>query len=320
MGKLGNEYVIPVVIIAALSVCASLSVFLTHILFREMRNKPFMKIVAYVSIADFFGNVGYLRPNKPPSGSADCIIEAFFNAALYPCSWMWTTILVYFLYRLATEGHTPENFTIYYIICWMLPIILFLIQTPFTEFKRPNDYEFEVCAVGGYSGLIYHMITYYGLYFATLLTMCYLQWRIYLLEKQGVENVKAPAFKIAKSALTLYPIWMSICWLPHVATVIVLNFFTWKGNAEDMVYYLGDILKIMHGGIAAIIFFVKSHEARRLWHRFLFSKLHLHDQSVELRSPSEIAENFVFTPSVFAMNCNALLEGRDSSSFTNDQL
>ncbi len=314
----GSGWIIAMVISAVISCIASLAVIVTFFIFRDLRYSPFMRIVTYVSIADFFGNIGYLRINKPASGSAACVIQAFLNSSFYPCGWLWTTTLTYFLYHLATEGNTPKSFFWFNIICWGLPITLFLIQTPFTEFESPGDYNFEVCEVGGRAGLIYSYITYYGMYFSSLFIMMYFLWKISLLESKQSEGTKVPAFQVAKSALTLYPSWMTICWLPHIITVFVLDFLSWGGYGWDVIYFLGDILKILHGGIAAVIFFYKSKEARRLWYRLLFNKNpeENNGHSVEIRSPSEFVENFIHSPSIVFATKHDPMSSTDTNTFS----
>lgn len=265
------DYVTLIASVAVLSCVASLSVILTFISFHDLRNKPFMKIITYISAADFLGNLSYIVVSQDPTqNSPTCFLQAYLASVLYPSSWLWTTTLSYFLFNLAADGRTPRQYLRFRLISWGLPAFLFLASVPFTTFQQPDNFSFEVCNAAGLGASIYHNITFYGLFILSLGYMIYLHIKIRELEVGERETVRAPTFVAAKAVLTYYPLSMMICWIPHMITSFVYTYGKWCGERCDNLYYLTDILKILHGTVAAIIFFLKSREARRLWYRVFF--------------------------------------------------
>jgi hypothetical protein len=294
-------------VVTGFSLAASLSVILTLLCFREMRiNRPFMRIIAYISFSDFLGNVAYLSvSNRPADNSPGCVIEAFLNVALYPCSWMWTVILVYCLYTLAIEKKVPNNFFFFHCMTWPIPIIFFLISIPFSTYRAPTDRPLEVCTIGGFAANIYHDITYYGLLFICLGIMLYLYRKITKLETEQSAGVMEKSYLLTKSALFLYPILLFICWLPHIVTVFVSDTGE-QSNSFETVFYFCDLCKISHGFFTGVIFFTKSQEARKMWKRTIYRHQSLHPknkQDVEERTTSD---DFMITENCLRMRESSL--------------
>ncbi len=269
------NYVTPIVIVAVLSCFSSFLVIFTFIFFRDLRNKPFMKLITYISAADLLGNLSYIIViAQPPQNSPACFLQAYLASVLYPSSWLWTSTLSYFLFYLATTARTPREYLRFRIISWGLPVFLFLLSVPFATFQQPEDFSFEVCAAAGVGATIYHNATVYSLFVLSLGTMTFLHIKIRELEFNRTENVRAPTFIAAKAVLTYYPLSMVICWIPHMVVSFLFEYGRdrWCGERCDNLYYLTDLLKILHGAVAALIFFSKSREARRLWYKLLFGE------------------------------------------------
>jgi len=76
----------------------------------------------------------------------------------------------------------------------------------------------------------------------------------------------------AVRTLGKYPIALVACWAPHVLVVIVID--EMKMFPNDSSWFSGlnlisEMLKILHGGVTACIFFWHSPEARALWYGLL---------------------------------------------------
>ena len=318
MSTTTNLFILILLVFATIALASAFLVILTFILFPDLRNSPFMTIIAFISASDFLGNIPYLRLKRPHRNSPRCFMQAFFNSALYPCSWIWTTILVYFLFQLATEKKVPRITIYHHLLGWAMPIVIFLIQTPFTTFEVNEILDFEVCTIEGAIGGIYHVITYYGMFFSCIFTMFYLRYRISLLIASKDSGVLEPSFLVAKSASSLYPLAILICWVPHIVTLCLA--YLEASEAFDIAYLVGDILKILHASVTAGIFFYKSQEARKCWYKLLFGNLGNKHASVNIRTISEAVEsqeteNYLhFTPS-FTIKAS-LHENEMSQSFS----
>ncbi len=269
-----NIFLLITSMVAIMSVTGSLLVVLTFIVFPKMRRRMLMKMIAYISLADFFSNIGYVPLSRPPNGTPLCTIQGFFNLTTYPMSWLWTLAVVYSLYYLAHYSRTPSNgnMLILHLTCWGIPIVLTCISLGFSKLGRQDTYPvFEVCNYyGGLAAETYHIVTYYGLLLLVFGIMIYLQKNIFLLEQVNDPRIFIATYNIAKTSLSLYPTVLLICWFPHGLVSIVEYFDTSTSSAYKEAYFVTDMLKIMHGFLTATLFFYRSSESRRAWGDLLF--------------------------------------------------
>src|SRR4051812_11698704 len=105
-------------IVSIISVISSGLVFLTFLFFKGMRKKLFMQIITIISVSDLIGNISYTMTYRPNNGNWWCSLQGFCNMFFYPVSWMWTTMLMYFLYSLAVSGKLPLSRKFIHLICW----------------------------------------------------------------------------------------------------------------------------------------------------------------------------------------------------------
>ena len=315
-----SPYIIPLMIASLISLLGSSAVVVTCLMFKEMRDKLFMQMIAFMSISDFLGNLAYAMPVRPSSSNWWCQLSGFFNLTCYPISWLWTTVLVYFLYCLATTGKVPTDLNAIHALCWGLPIVLTLISLGFSKLGREDYYyDFQVCSeYGGVAHSVYHGITYYGLLIGTFLVMIWMKYRILAVEKVGDARVFQPTYVIAKSSLRLYPSALFICWVPHMLIVFIQYVHSIEGDAFLVIYVIAEMLKIFHGFATSCIFFYKSAEARKLWYKLIFGNnvLMRSTENSEFGDGSFCEENV----SSFAMVTPKLSSSVTSSLHTNTNL
>jgi hypothetical protein len=271
-------------------------VVLTLVLFKSMRNKLFMRIIANISIADILGNIAYTTLDRPSNGTFWCSLQGFLNLYSYPCSWLWTTTLVLFLYDLSVNRKVRMTFTTAYVICWGFPIIptlLYFAFIPHRTFERHKGNDSHTfCTYGGNnkSGFIWHIISYYGLFVLCVIYMAHLYVHIRRAVRQEQRNIAASAhgharesgvsttssatlnsLRLTSDSLMLNPIIMVTLWTPHIIAVILSICMTENNSSTDFANVAVN-LKILHGFGTAVLFFVKSHSARNLWMRLLCCK------------------------------------------------
>ncbi len=251
-----------------MSVLASASVILTLLVFSDLRKKLFMQIITFISVSDFIGNLPYTTMHRPGNGTWRCGLEGFFNLYFYPVSWMWTTMLAYFLYSLATDGKLPLSKLRIHIICWGLPLVFTLLILTTNPYGREESFgTTTVCTYGGnhVSGFLWHLLTYYGLWVVCVACMGVMYWRIIDIRKNKTA-VNLPILKLAMESLQLYPVIMFLCWFARVVSAC-LQFAGYRYVGDSAFVAFSDVCKILHGLFAACIFFYKSSEARQRWWR-----------------------------------------------------
>lgn len=262
-----NSYVLVLQVVAIISLIGSSTVILTLVLFPDMRKKLFMQIIAFISIADFIGNLPYSTAYRPVGTSPTCKVEGFMNLYFYPVSWAWTTILVYFLYSLALFSKLPLSKLKIHLLCWGLPLFFTLMTLTTNTYGRADgSTEDTVCSYSGpkLSGFLWHLLTYYGFWFVCVACMVAMYWRIIDLKKKDqVKNISI--LKLATDSLYLYPMIMFWCWLLRVITACIQFSGADSFYGFALLNSFSDCFKILHGFCAAVIFFYKSAEARQRW-------------------------------------------------------
>jgi hypothetical protein len=124
----------------------------------------------------------------------------------------------------------------------------------------------QVCSYGGnlYYGNIIHAVIYDGFLLLNFLLMIIFLIQLYLMSRNNPILARSPAFVIVMRALCFYPIALIVCWFPHVILQLV-NFSLTDPKRAGVVDPVFDAVKILHGGVATIIFFHHSNEARSRW-------------------------------------------------------
>lgn len=233
-----------------------------------------MQIICYISIADFAGNALYIPSYRPPNGSFGCSLEGFVNLYAYPVSWLWTTVLMYFLYSLALTGKLPLSLPIFHSICWLVPLVFTLLNLTTNTYGRSDDYPtYEVCVLDGNfkDGTIWHITTYDCLWLFCIIVMGYMYFRILCLRSSDLA-ISVEKFKLATKTLGKYPIALFLFWLPHMGSVFLLRLLNSRYNAVEF-YVASLVVKILHGVATAMIFFFDSPEARHLWYELFQRKM-----------------------------------------------
>lgn len=275
-----------------LSVFSSGMVIMTMVLFKTMRSKLFMQIIAYISLADILGNIEYTTTYRPSNDNWWCSTQGFLNLYGYPCSWLWTTILMQFLHDLVLYKKISVSMNVVSAICWGLPLVITLLYIAFIPegtYERPEGSKtIQTCSYGGTSdkqGFVWHMISYYGLFLACIIYMIHLYMKlrvVYKLQERTVSvnsngsglvgiaqaNAVIQRMKLTSDSLLLYPLIMFIFWGPHIIGVI-LQLATHENRSVQEFSFCAANLKILSGLATAVLFFWKSTGSRKLWIRLL---------------------------------------------------
>lgn len=222
-----------------------------------------MRIVTFISIGDVIGNLPYLSPLRPQTGTVECDLSGFMNLAGYPMEWMWTVALIYLLYSLAVRGKVPTTLWPIHLLCWGVPLTLALMSLAFGPYST-GEQPTEVCSIGnGQASIIYHAVSYYGLLILCVLALIYFYFKIYYHEYfQNDVKVATTSFAVAKNATQFYALLLIIFWIPHTVTAAAYHL--------DLLYNIFLVWKILHGLATAVVFFVQSQESRRLWKSLVF--------------------------------------------------
>jgi hypothetical protein len=228
-----------------------------------------MRIISCISFATICGNIPYLLVSRTVDGSSWCTAQGFLNLYFYPASWVWTTVLMCFLFQLAT-GKKPFSEVFIHLIGWGVPSVTTLLVLTTNSFGRfsSND-DNDVCTIGGpyETAFFWHVFSYYGLFVVCLIVMLTLYWKILNIQYHYHVAVSEQMMKLVLDSLQLYPFFMVLCWSPEIIAFIV-QFI----DDNDQLYHYALIFKLTNGFFTTCVFFGKSQHARKLWLHVLTGK------------------------------------------------
>lgn len=265
---------IGMITVGILSCLSSFSVILTYFMFHDMRRKRFMQFIFYIALSDFFMNItssfGF------PANSSVCFVQGYFSFYFTLTGWLWTTALSYAVYCVIFSRPVPTD-TVFYLICWILPIICTSLPLSFATYGSLNpDYQWcglvaihntpngwlEFCNFGLFWGLFY--------IFVSLMFVCGV--RVY--RKMQSERMKMSiAIQRMYDKVAFYPVIMLVTW--------IISFCSVQFRIKDgLVVYAGMMAGTLNGMCTAALFFSKSDEARLRWYHWYVVTI-LRDTRVE---------------------------------------
>ena len=252
-------------ILSAISITLSSAVVLTAFIFPRMsRWKIFMPIVTVISFCDICGNLPYLMGICPSTGQPMCAFQGFLNLYFYPVSWLYSTLLMHILRQLFLFGTIsgPQYFA--HMFCCITPLVFTLLMLTTNTYGQ-SGLPTCICTIGGVNqldGKIWHAVTYYGLLLCCcgIMLWCFVEIRHVIL---------IPQFYRVGIILIQYPLAMIVLWFPYAITNLLVAVVADPIQFYE-VFYVTQGMKIMHGGVTAIIFFANSAEARQRWYQLIW--------------------------------------------------
>jgi len=250
------------IIAAIISMISSLLVSFTAICFPSMRKRFFMKIILMISIADIFASIGSSL-GLPPDRSYLCPLQAFLVVVFYKASWCWCSILTFQLYSIIETTKVKLSWPVMHLIGWMIPLFTTLLPLITNKFGRDDIADEEIMGWCYYKGNAeyWDLFTFDLLLLSSLISMAYFTFKIYTKINDFSDIVSGLI-----SALAYYPLTIAIAWTPTLLLAFLINSGMIDINETVKLIYFGcTLLSTQNGTLLAIIFFVKSPEARNKW-------------------------------------------------------
>jgi hypothetical protein len=268
--EIGNEC------FAALSLCGSLSVVLTGVVFPRMWDRLFMHIIFFISLSDVGTSlaafIGY-----PADGTVGCTAQAFLVSFFIKCTLFWNVMLCCQLYQLVIHSSRGFSFVSMHAIVWLSAGGLAVLPLTTSTYGRegPNTtvewcflHEKNIALYIFWNALDWMFIM--GLMF---LFMVYMAVRV----RMKVRSYDSVGFHIYRS-LALFPAVLFLTYCP----IIIANMFVYcyeisvpsptfplKSGVQTQLLSAVSDLALLYGFSLAIIFYWKSPEARHRWKALL---------------------------------------------------
>ena len=183
------------------------------------------------------------------------------------CSWFWTTILAYRVYSIIRFGGCDLTQTQMHVVAWGLPMVLAVIPICTNNYGSSSfDTQWCVLTRRGHNPIwltqFWSYIAFFGWLFVCIVMM--IVWQV-LITRHFRNSAMKDVVRRTYDKVYLYPVVMIICW--------VLNYWCDDVHARDSgesLNALSMLFGISNGIFSALIFLVKSEEARRRWKTFFF--------------------------------------------------
>lgn len=201
----------------------------------------------------------------PTSGSPLCWIQGVFATFFTLSGWFWTTILAYRVYSMVRYGGCKLRLWQMHTLAWGLPVLLTALPLSTTNYGSTAGSE-QWCLFLQRGNNPHWLMAFWSystfLIWLIICIILMLAWQCIILYKFRDSAMKA-VIRRTYDKVYLYPLAMIVCWTLNVVCDDVYD-SSITLNALSMMF------AISNGIISAVIFMIKSEEARRRWSAYLF--------------------------------------------------
>lgn len=111
-----------------LSMLACSTVILPLLSTLELRQGTFARLALFISVSDFFNDLGLAARSLDINNSTTCTFQAFISTFCALASMFWIVLLTHFVFRLVVLNHRNVRIVIMHqCVCWGVPLFLTLI-------------------------------------------------------------------------------------------------------------------------------------------------------------------------------------------------
>ena len=270
--------------VALLSTISSLSVLLTGFMFHEqmVRSKIYMKLILMMSFCDMIGSMSLLAGF--PREMVGCSVQGFVYIFFYRASWIWCFILTLTLYYQLKLGVIKLKFKTMNYLVWTLNIVLQVLPVLGRDgYGLPAKYVgYGVCSLGreiGGGAYASNWKWMNGVFFGPLCIFMVLMVSLdfyllhYLLPMMvGSDGSAGVMWQKLVWNIALYPVGMFFLWMPTFLALVSVEIYPSvasgaSGNILETANLALTSVAAGYGFFVAVLFFVKSAEARRRWYK-----------------------------------------------------
>jgi hypothetical protein len=248
------EMIVP----SVFSIIGTLSVVITYLIFKRLRDLRYVEIVFYVALSDLCASTGVVLGSTANSTTA-CNYQAFTSNYFFLTSVMWSTVIAYQLYMIVChEGYVPD-LKYFHVFIWLFPLVVTLL--PLSTNKYGTDDDISWCFVANksdspsYGILLWTLLSFYvWLWIAIfLIIFFFITIRVKLSQ---YESVPVPVMT-AMYKLQMYPAILILCWIIPTCNDIDAAA---RGHAHnnDVVDQVSAVMPALQGVLLSIVFFSRN--------------------------------------------------------------
>lgn len=261
---------------STISLVSSVSVLTSIAIFPTLRKQLFAQLLFFISFCDAIASI-FSATGFPAKGSTLCLLQSFFNLVFYKAVWMWTVCLSHHLYRVFMLGKKGLSWVKMHTICWSVSLISTVLPLSTNSYGRDDDGSNGWCFIKTGANiditLMWIFLTFYSILFISIVLMSVFTAKIYMKYTDATIRKEYPKIYRIVGAMQFYPVGMIVCWGPNFIVSLLLNFnILPHSQSVETAFNAVTLLATQYGTVLAVIFFVSSKDACKLWFNLAMGK------------------------------------------------
>jgi hypothetical protein len=203
------------IVMSTISAVGSLSIILTYLLFKKMREKKLIELMFYVSLSNFGTSIGSAM-GIPRDGSALCWFQGIATNIFTLSSIFWTVVIALSLNRIVATAQMLDITPLVHLFCWILPAAISLVPISQVRygslgkewcFYNARDDDFP-----DWNLAVWDWVGFYLWVFGSMIVILAIYVKI-----MGQRFLQLTHQRVADklfNKLTYYPIMIMLCWTP----------------------------------------------------------------------------------------------------------
>jgi hypothetical protein len=255
--------------VAAISAVSSAAVAGTCLLFESLRKSFFTRIILMIALSDV--GVSAAAVIGFPNGQLGvCALQAVVETFSLRANWMWTTMLVFQMYRFILFNKVFFSEKIMHVVVWGLSTLLTFLPLIHGKFGRDSTYSSgDMCFITSSDSAwmeAWILITFLITLWICIFAMFYFISTVYV----NYRNIRDPNRELQilglVKSLYLYPVVMMLTWGVAATFNTVYQFASPSPpSTQSIVLDIVLTIALSNGFWISMVFFYKSPEARRRW-------------------------------------------------------
>lgn len=203
---------------SVLSMLATVPIILTHIYFKDFREKNYFKAVFYLGVSDFLTSLGS-SVGQPVGRTPTCWFQGIVTNIYTLSGILWSVIISHMMYEIVVNERSPSIRLLHHLSAWGIPIVATFLPLINMTYSSQDDEIPSWCWVAATDSTpawmvnFWYWFSFYFIIFGSILCMLvFLGLSLYHLRKRDANNTTRRIHKTI-SVLFMYPIIASISWV-----------------------------------------------------------------------------------------------------------
>jgi hypothetical protein len=267
---MSDDLVLILRVTSSVSAVSSLSVLITCVSFKVMRENIFARTIGLIAACDVVVSLAGIA-GFPSNHSDWCTVQGALTTFFLRANWLWTTVLVIQMHRFLIHYRTLLDESRVHVCVWSVVCILTFLPLIHGVFGRDSTYgTTELCFISSSSidwVIAWEVIDWASTVFTCIFIQLFLITKVLLRYRTVGNETDSVRIRSLLGSLYVYPLVLLVTWGVSTFTNVVLLCLGVSTPTQQQSYVAGasNVSAMLNGLLLAVVFFAKSSEARSLW-------------------------------------------------------